>query len=52
MSTFSEVILRHRKAVIAVFVLLTVLSLVFMGLVTVNYKLSEYLPKDAQSTKP
>jgi predicted RND superfamily exporter protein len=51
MSTFSEVILRHRKAVIAVFVLLTVLSLVFMGLVTVNYKLSDYLPKDAQSTK-
>ena len=51
MSKFSEVILRYRKAVIALFILLTVLSLVFMGLVTVNYKLSDYLPKDAQSTQ-
>lgn len=50
MKAFSSIILKHKKAVAVTFILLAVVSLLMMGLVRVNYKLDDYLPKDAQST--
>ena len=43
-------VLRHRKAVIAVFVIATLLCAFLFLLVPVNYDMVSYLPEDAEST--
>lgn len=43
-------VLRHRKAVIAVFVIATLLCAFLFLLVLVNYDMVSYLPEDAEST--
>ncbi|MDR1272712.1 MAG: MMPL family transporter [Clostridiales Family XIII bacterium] len=44
-------ILHHRKAVIFGFVLFTLLCTICIPLVNVNYNITSYLPREAQSTK-
>ncbi|HHU53452.1 MAG TPA: MMPL family transporter [Clostridiaceae bacterium] len=44
-------IIKHHKAVLVVFILLTVISGILMLQVKVNYNLQEYLPEDVPSTK-
>ncbi len=46
----TERILKRRKLIIALFAVLTVLSLLMMPQVKVNYNLMDYLPKDSPST--
>lgn len=50
MNKFSDVIVRRKKTVIAVFLILAVLSAVAAATVTVNYNMVDYLPDSAQST--
>lgn len=50
MDGFTGGIIRHRKLVIALFLILTVCcAVLFLG-VEVNYDLTDYLPEDAEST--
>ncbi|MGM0845074.1 MAG: efflux RND transporter permease subunit [Bacillota bacterium] len=44
-------IIKHKKAVLLVFVLVTILSIVAQFFVSVNYNMVDYLPEDAQSTR-
>ncbi|NMH67331.1 RND family transporter [Bacillus sp. RO3] len=44
-------ILKHKKSVLAVFTLVTILSAVAQLFVKVNYNMVDYLPDDAQSTQ-
>lgn len=43
--------LKHRKAVLITFVVLTVICVLLFPLVDINYDMSEYLPDSAPSTK-
>jgi len=47
---FSQAIIKYKKSVIIVFLIVAVLSAIFSLLVSVNYDMVDYLPKDAQST--
>lgn len=51
MERYTNFILRHRKMIIAVFVVLTILCAGLSTFVGVNYKFADYLPDDAASTK-
>jgi predicted RND superfamily exporter protein len=51
MKTLSAAIIGHRKAVILVFCILTVLCAILQFGVSVNYSMTDYLPSAAQSTK-
>ncbi len=51
MNQFSHSIIKHRRSVLIAFVLMAILSGVLMRLVSVNYNLVDYLPKDSQSTQ-
>src|SRR5690554_4497263 len=44
-----ESFLRHRRLVLAVFILIAIISLLLMPLVKVNYDMREYLPADSQT---
>ncbi|KPB06061.1 RND transporter [Bacillus sp. CHD6a] len=44
-------IIKHKKAVLIVFALVTIISAVAQFFVSVNYNMVDYLPDDAQSTK-
>ncbi|KMJ57615.1 RND transporter [Bacillus sp. LL01] len=44
-------IIKHKKAVLIVFALVTIISTVAQFFVSVNYNMVDYLPDDAQSTK-
>ncbi|TYS58583.1 RND family transporter [Sutcliffiella horikoshii] len=44
-------IIKHKKAVLVVFALVTIISTVAQFFVSVNYNMVDYLPDDAQSTK-
>ncbi|NMH73506.1 RND family transporter [Bacillus sp. RO2] len=44
-------IIKHKKAVLIVFGLVTIISAVAQFFVSVNYNMVDYLPDDAQSTK-
>ncbi|MCG1023502.1 RND family transporter [Sutcliffiella horikoshii] len=44
-------IIKHKKAVLIVFALVTIISTVAQFFVSVNYNMVDYLPEDAQSTK-
>lgn len=50
MDNFSQAIIKHKKIVLAAFLIVSVLSAIFSSLVTVNYNMVDYLPQDAQST--
>lgn len=50
MERFADAVIRHRKAVIALFAVATVICAVLFLTVTVNYNMAEYLPEEAQST--
>ena len=50
MDFFAGFIIKHRKAIVIIFAVLTVLSLFLMTLVPVKYNLTEYLPDKAAST--
>jgi len=47
---FSQAVIKHKKSVLLAFLIAAVLSAIFSSLVTVNYDMGDYLPKDAQST--
>ena len=50
MDGFTGGIIRHRRLVIALFLICTVVcAVLFLG-VEVNYDLTDYLPEDAEST--
>jgi predicted RND superfamily exporter protein len=51
MGRFSDIIVKHRKIVITVFLLSAVIGFFLSSLVGVNYNMVDYLPDDAQSTK-
>lgn len=50
MDKFSYIIIKHKKSVLITFLIIAVISAVFSRLVSVNYKMVDYLPKDEQST--
>jgi predicted RND superfamily exporter protein len=50
MSFLVSGIIRHRKLVIILFIIITVLCAILQLGVTVNYNLIDYLPREAQST--
>ncbi|UOO36758.1 MMPL family transporter [Oscillospiraceae bacterium CM] len=51
MKNIANAVIQHKKSVLIVFIVLTVLCAVFSLLVSVNYNMADYLPEDAQSTK-
>ena len=51
MISISERIIKHKKAVVIAFMLLTIISTVAQFFVSVNYNMVDYLPEDAQSTQ-
>ncbi len=51
MKRYTNIIMKYRKTVIAVFVICTAISVFLSGKVGVNYKFADYLPDDAPSTK-
>ena len=51
MNRLSEIILGHRKTIIAVFLIITAICTVMIFSVKVNYNMTDYLPESAQSTK-
>lgn len=50
MDKFSQAVIKHKKSVFIAFLIVSALSAVFSSLVSVNYDMIDYLPKDAQST--
>jgi predicted RND superfamily exporter protein len=50
MDRFSNIIIRHKKAVIVIFIAVVLISLFLLLFVEVNYNMADYLPPDAQST--
>ena len=50
MDHYTKFILKHRKMIIIVFLILTVICAGLSTLVGVNYNFADYLPKDAPST--
>ncbi|MBM7839632.1 putative RND superfamily exporter protein [Alkalihalobacillus xiaoxiensis] len=44
-------IIRHKKAVVLIFAIVTVLSIVSQFFVSINYNMVDYLPDDAPSTE-
>jgi predicted RND superfamily exporter protein len=51
MDTLACGIIRHRKLILIIFIALTIVSLLLIPTVSVNYNMTDYLPADAQSTK-
>jgi predicted RND superfamily exporter protein len=51
MDHFSNLVLRHRKTVFALFIALTAVSVLLSFTVTVNYSMADYLPDQAKSTQ-
>ena len=50
MDHYTKFILKHRKMIIIVFLIVTVICAGLSTLVGVNYNFADYLPKDAPST--
>lgn len=50
MDSFSHAIITHKRIILIVFLIAASLSAIFSSLVSVNYDMVDYLPKDAQST--
>ncbi|MDR1014329.1 MAG: MMPL family transporter [Coriobacteriales bacterium] len=51
MDRFAQFIITHRKAIVAVFVVVTLLCAPLALLVKVNYNIVDYLPESSQSTR-
>lgn len=51
MDHYTKFILKHRKMIIVVFLILTVICAGLSAFVGVNYNFADYLPEDAPSTK-
>jgi len=51
MDRFSNIIIKHKKKIIAIFIAIMLVCLLLLLFVDVNYNLVDYLPPDAQSTK-
>ncbi|XQY92170.1 efflux RND transporter permease subunit [Metabacillus sp. HB246100] len=51
MNSIASKVIKHKKAVLLIFVIATVLSIVAQFFVSVNYNMVDYLPEDAQSTR-
>ena len=51
MNWYTNFVIKHRKSVVIVFALLTIASILLLMRVNVNYKMADYLPPSAQSTK-
>ena len=51
MSRFASAVIRRRKAVIALFIVITAVCALLFFTVRVNYNMADYLPPEAQSTK-
>ncbi|HHW48766.1 MAG TPA: RND family transporter [Clostridiaceae bacterium] len=51
MEKFFNAVIKHRKIVLAMFLIIAALCAVLSLQVSVNYDMVDYLPKDAQSTK-
>lgn len=49
MNRFNKLILKHRFLVICIFTIITIILALFIPKVNINYDLSTYLPKDAQT---
>ncbi|WP_198507832.1 efflux RND transporter permease subunit [Bacillus sp. FJAT-45037] len=47
----AALIIKHKKAIVTIFSLLTVLSIIGQFFVSVNYNMVDYLPDEAQSTR-
>lgn len=50
MDRFSNIIIRHKKPVIVMFIAVMLICLFLLFFVDVNYNMVDYLPPDAQST--
>ena len=50
MDRFAGAVIRRRKAVIALFIIITAICALFYFSVRINYNMTDYLPPDAQST--
>lgn len=50
MDGFTNLIIRHKKIVLVIFLITSILCAFISSMVSVNYKLVDYLPQDAQST--
>ena len=51
MNWFAEKTLKYKKAILAVFLGLSVISIFSIAAVNVNYNILDYLPEDSSSTK-
>lgn len=50
MDKFSLAIINHKKIILIAFLIVVVISALSLSMVSVNYDMVDYLPKDAQST--
>lgn len=50
MDKFSQTVIKYKRGVLITFIIASILGAVFSTMVSVNYNLVDYLPKDAQST--
>ncbi len=51
MDQFSNAIIKHKKSVIVIFAVISVVCLFLFFFVDINYNMVDYLPSDAQSTQ-
>lgn len=51
MENFADFVVKHRKAVVFIFLAAAALCAVFWLLVNINYNMADYLPASARSTK-
>ena len=50
MNKFSQLVIKHKKAMVGIFLALAMAGIFLATLVSVNYNMVDYLPMDAQST--
>ncbi len=51
MKTISEILMKHKKKILILFIIAVIFSAFISQLVSVNYNMMDYLPEDAKSTK-
>jgi predicted RND superfamily exporter protein len=51
MDGFANFIIRHKKLIVAVFIIAAVVCVFLQNFVDINYNMADYLPPDAQSTR-
>lgn len=50
MKKYADIVIKHKKSVLIVFIVLALLGAFASLMVSINYNMVDYLPKDAQST--